>query len=328
VGGTRFFCDVYQKVGFEQDFMDLNITIECYLDTTTGFDFRRASGCTCTTLLTPSNASRLPKTCPCYVCPIGFGSSSVSIDCSYLIPNATDATNATNATATASTVPSSVPSFSPAAATSAPAAAAAAVPTASSGSPTSAAPVVGGGQAIPIAPTLNPAGSGAPVTAAAGSPTGAPSSAGSGAVPQMQRRHLQGGSTDAPSPAASLVNGTANTTNTTTANVTVLPDPYIFDTCVSVDCGGNCNGTCSLGCDDPTASTLCDFCEGAAGSPTPVPTGSDGSGSGTSGSGGTDVPTIGSKSGAVALTVGGIRTLVILGWVAAGAAAIMTEGGM
>jgi hypothetical protein len=322
VGGTRFFCDVYQKVGFEQNFMDLNITIECYLDTTTEFDFRRASGCTCTTLLTPSNASRLPKTCPCYVCPIGFGSSSVSIDCSYLIPNATD-DNTTNANAS-STVPSSVPSFSPtpgggaAATTSAPAA----MPTASSGSPTSAAPAVGGGQAIPIAPTLNPAvGSGAPVASVG---TGAPSAAGSGsgAVPQMQRnRHLQGGSTGAPSP---LINGTANTT---TANETVLPDPYIFDTCVSVDCGGNCNGTCSLGCDDPTASTLCDFCEGAAGSPTPVPSGSDGTGTG-SGAGGTDnVPTIGSKSGAAAPTGRGFKTLVILGWVAAGAAVIMTEGG-
>jgi hypothetical protein len=336
VGGTRFFCDVYQKVGFEQDFMDLNITIECYLDTTTGFDFRRASGCTCTTLLTPSNASRLPKTCPCYVCPMGFGSSSVSIDCSYLIPNATDTTNTTNATAS-STVPSSVPSFSPtpggaaAAATSAPAA----VPTASSGSPTSMAPVVGGGQAIPIAPTLGPAGSGAPVAsvgsvapvAAVG--TGAPSAAGSGAgaVPQMQRnRHLQGGSTGAPSTAAPLVNGTTDSANTT-ANVTVLPDPYIFDTCVSVDCGGNCNGTCSLGCDDPTASTLCDFCEGAAGSPTPVPSGSDGAGTGTGGGGTGNVPTIGSKSGAAAPTVGGIQTLVMLGWVAVGAAVIMTEGG-
>lgn len=300
VGGSRFFCDVYQKVGYETDFMDLNISIECYLGTTTGWDFRRASGCTCTTLLTPSNASRLPKTCPCYVCPIGFGSSSVSIDCSYLIPNATTTDADDNATA-ASTEPSSVPSFSPggggAAATTAPAAS----------SVSSAAPVAGGGQGIPLEPTLDPAASGSPVGT-----TTAPSTAVPVPVPtQLQRRNLQA-STGAPTPAATpLVNGTLGSNNAT-ANETALPDPYIFDTCVSVDCGGNCNGSCSLGCDDPTASTLCDFCEGAEGSPTPGPTGAGGGGGGGA-DGIENVPTIGSTSGAPTIGVAALG----LGWAAA-----------
>ena len=38
----------------------------------------------------------------------------------------------------------------------------------------------------------------------------------------------------------------------------VIPDPYIFDTCVSIDCGGNCNGTCSVGCDE--SGPECEFC--------------------------------------------------------------------
>jgi hypothetical protein len=50
-----------------------------------------------------------------------------------------------------------------------------------------------------------------------------------------------------------------------------LPDPYIFATCVTVDCGGNCNGTCSLGCD--VSGEQCAFCEGGAGQPTMSPTG-------------------------------------------------------
>jgi hypothetical protein len=59
--------------------------------------------------------------------------------------------------------------------------------------------------------------------------------------------------------------------NSTTSNVTA--DPYIFNTCTSVDCSGACNGTCSLTCDD--SATACPFCENFIGNqPTMAPTGS------------------------------------------------------
>jgi hypothetical protein len=44
-------------------------------------------------------------------------------------------------------------------------------------------------------------------------------------------------------------------------NDTTAPpnDPYIFDTCTSVDCSGACNGTCALNCD--TSGAACSYCE-------------------------------------------------------------------
>jgi hypothetical protein len=40
-------------------------------------------------------------------------------------------------------------------------------------------------------------------------------------------------------------------------------DPYIFDTCTSVDCSGACNGTCALNCD--ASGVACSFCANAPG---------------------------------------------------------------
>jgi hypothetical protein len=39
-------------------------------------------------------------------------------------------------------------------------------------------------------------------------------------------------------------------------------DPFIFDTCTSVDCSGACNGTCALNCDE--SGPACSYCEKVA----------------------------------------------------------------
>jgi hypothetical protein len=281
LGGSRFFCDVHQKVGFETDYMNLNISIECFLDTTTGFDFRRASGCTCETLLTPSDPNRLPKVCPCSVCPLNFGSSSVSIDCSYLIANATNTTS--NATETP--VPASTSSPSPAGGG-----------TGISSPAPSLAPAAAGGS-VSLAPATTVAPAPAASSGGTGMPAGAPTMmTGSPAIRPLPTATATAGTTRAPPLSRGRVlqdSGTGNATSSTNSSAGGVPDPYIFDTCVSVDCAANCNGTCSLGCDSLTASSLCSFCEGAEGSPTPGPTGPAGGGGGGGGAG---PPTIGKVS--------------------------------
>jgi len=204
VGGTQFECDMHQRIGTLDDYMDMNFTVGCLFDVTTGFDFRRVGGCYCSVLLTPSNTSRLPKTCPCFTCPRGFGASSVSIDCTNLIP----------------TEP---PTVSPAPEDEETAAPSSSVPIAASGE-------------------RNLQSSEAPC------------------VPDP----FQG--IECPEE-ATATNGTS-TAAPSMAPTSQVPDPYIFATCTSVDCGGNCNGTCSLGCDE--AGFACEFCEA---SPTAAPTG-------------------------------------------------------
>lgn len=87
LGGLQFMCSLYTTVPSSSYSVDINTTIICDLGQTQ-FDFRRANGCTCSALITPTDPTKFPKICPCYVCPIGFGSSSVSIDCvHYVLPS-------------------------------------------------------------------------------------------------------------------------------------------------------------------------------------------------------------------------------------------------
>jgi hypothetical protein len=174
-GGLEFGCGLYQRVGSGSNFVDINITIVCELGEYQ-FDFRRVSGCGCVALMTPSNASRVTKTCPCTVCPRGFGSSSVAIDCT----NYEVVTEAS------------------------------------------------------MEPTMVP-------TSLAEAPSAMPSMAVSAQ-----------GSSDSPSMVPAMNDY----------------DPFIFDTCSSIDCAANCNGTCALGC-GLGAGPTCQFCF----TPTLEPTG-------------------------------------------------------
>mmetsp|Transcript_15938 Transcript_15938/g.20826 ORF Transcript_15938/g.20826 Transcript_15938/m.20826 type:complete len:233 (+) Transcript_15938:202-900(+) len=58
---------------------EVAIVVECPLESQVGFDFRRAVGCSCGARVTPSNG--VSKDCPCIVCPFGFGTAPISVDC-------------------------------------------------------------------------------------------------------------------------------------------------------------------------------------------------------------------------------------------------------
>jgi hypothetical protein len=50
-----------------------------------------------------------------------------------------------------------------------------------------------------------------------------------------------------------------------------MVDPYIFNTCTSIDCSGACNGTCAVNCD--ASGSLCSYCVGTPNLPStnPIP---------------------------------------------------------
>jgi hypothetical protein len=62
-------------------FADVTVSFSCFLDAQTGFDYRRSRDCQCTATIVPSETDRLTKTCPCSICPQGFGDSPIAIDC-------------------------------------------------------------------------------------------------------------------------------------------------------------------------------------------------------------------------------------------------------
>jgi hypothetical protein len=80
--GARLVCGINSRISSRDDtYTDLAITVNCILDSQIAFDFRRAKGCTCGAQAVPSDTGVM-KECPCVVCPDGYGSSPVSIDCS------------------------------------------------------------------------------------------------------------------------------------------------------------------------------------------------------------------------------------------------------
>jgi len=83
VAGSRFECYVGTRISSEDEsYSDLQITINCQLDSQTAFDYRRSQSCTCTSKTIPSDPDKPEKTCPCTVCPLGFGRNPINIDCS------------------------------------------------------------------------------------------------------------------------------------------------------------------------------------------------------------------------------------------------------
>lgn len=285
IGGLSFQCDLHQRVGDPTNYMDVNITVECKLDTTTGQDYRRATGCQCWALLASSDPERPSKECPCYTCPRGFGQSSISIDCTHLIDddNSTSSPSPTPVNETTDT-----PVSAPTGITTAPATTgvsgtvtiAQATPTATSASPTLAPTVTGTvGQGTPTAPvgaptiaptTTGTVGQGTPTTPV-GTTTIAPTP--TGTIVQATATPSSARQTSTPS-IAPVATQTLSPSSAPTGNVT-KPDPYIFATCTSVDCQGNCNGTCSLGCD--AAGSVCPFCQARTPQPTGTPDTTSGS---------------------------------------------------
>ena len=80
VVGAGIRCDVQTVVKGGGDKVDLRIQVDCPLDSQVAFDFRRASGCQCGAAVKHWDGKE--KYCPCIVCPLGFGNSPISIDCS------------------------------------------------------------------------------------------------------------------------------------------------------------------------------------------------------------------------------------------------------
>ncbi|GKY90654.1 hypothetical protein MPSEU_000038800 [Mayamaea pseudoterrestris] len=256
-GGLEFACLIHQRVGTPEDYVDLNATVVCELGVAQ-FDFRRANGCSCSVLITPSNTSKIPKNCPCTVCPIDFGSSSLSLDCSRYLP-------------------SEAPSMAPSSEGD--------IGTADQTMPPSTAETT---MAPSISMTMAPTSTSMTQPPTTGSMTQTPTAATDGAL----TNETVSAATAGPTPAGTVISpflttaptaletvamrrwlqDEANATiMTNTTNETAVPDPFIFATCVTIDCGGNCNGTCSLGCD--YSGEQCAFCEGGAGKPTASPTG-------------------------------------------------------
>jgi len=240
LGGLYFTCDLHQRVGNSgDDYMDLNTTVTCGFDVTTGFDFRRVGECTCSTLLTPSNTSRLPKTCPCFVCPRNFGSSSFSVDCSYLLED-------DNATETMEPTPFEDVTMTP-------------LPPADG-----AVDAATDGSTVSPLPPVDGATQGSTVTAATDPPvliTFPPED------PPVENAGNGSNGVSAAEPLGGAVRYLQATTALPTTTLTMAPssdgekpDPYIFDTCVSIDCGANCNGTCSIGCSEERTAETCPFC--------------------------------------------------------------------
>lgn len=259
-GGSEFECRVHQRIGAPQDYMDLNITVGCRLDPTTGQDFRRATDCRCSTLCTPSDPERLPKTCPCSVCPRGFGTSSVSVDCTMWENYGQNQTNTTEAETNTTDV----------------------TPVNPVDNTTDVTPVNPGDNTTDVT-IVNPGDNATDVTP--GEPVDNatlpenPSDNSTGPDNPFDQFTLAptSGPTSPPPPPPTAVTApqdavvpmqTDLVTVENATNATVYPDPYLFQTCTSIDCGGNCNGTCSVGCSE--SGVACPFCEA---SPTAAPTG-------------------------------------------------------
>jgi hypothetical protein len=148
---------VREEDGGSESPTTIAVEVECDLDAQIAFDFRSASNCWCQATVTPGDASRTPKACPCTVCHPDWGNNPVHIDCSGWEEN------------------------------------------------------------------------------------------GGGAEGSAQEQALED---EAPA----------------------VPDPYVVQTCTSLDCAAACNGTCRLDCSVSDGS--CPFCENnPANAPTPAPVG-------------------------------------------------------
>ena len=81
VVGAGIRCDVQSVISSDDgDRADVRIQVNCPLDSQLAFDFRRAHGCACGAAVKHFDGRE--KFCPCIVCPLGFGNSPISIDCS------------------------------------------------------------------------------------------------------------------------------------------------------------------------------------------------------------------------------------------------------
>mmetsp|Transcript_19190 Transcript_19190/g.41255 ORF Transcript_19190/g.41255 Transcript_19190/m.41255 type:complete len:240 (+) Transcript_19190:119-838(+) len=77
--GPGIECDIDTVISADDgDLAQVQVRVTCPLDSQTAFDFRRAVGCGCGARVTKNGEF---KDCPCIVCPMGFGTSPVSIDC-------------------------------------------------------------------------------------------------------------------------------------------------------------------------------------------------------------------------------------------------------
>jgi hypothetical protein len=231
MGGLQFACMLHQRVGTPDVYVDLNVTVTCSLGTAQ-FDFRRAEDCGCSTLVTPNNSSKLPKICPCYVCPRDFGSSAISIDCLNFIP-VEEPTMAPSMAATAATM--------------------------------TAAPTAAGTTVVTMTQPPTPPIESSPFL------TTAPTATQSASFLDGGRWLQEDGTNNSASAVPIMADGNETVPPTTIDDATTQPDPFIFATCVSIDCQGGCNGTCSISCE--VSGPQCDFCENSDTQPTLSPTG-------------------------------------------------------
>lgn len=78
----RFVCeDTVRLEADDLSFADITISFSCLLDSFSAFDYRRSQGCGCVADIVSSDPNKPIKTCPCSICPAGFGDSPIAIDC-------------------------------------------------------------------------------------------------------------------------------------------------------------------------------------------------------------------------------------------------------
>jgi hypothetical protein len=82
VQAPNFICvDTIRIDADDLSFTDVKLTFGCRLDSGNAFDYRGGTNCACQAEVTHSDSTRPSKTCPCSLCPAGFGDSPIAIDC-------------------------------------------------------------------------------------------------------------------------------------------------------------------------------------------------------------------------------------------------------
>jgi hypothetical protein len=82
VQAPNFICEDTIRIDADDlSFTDVKLTFGCQLDSGAAFDYRRGQNCACQADITHSDTDRPSKSCPCSICPAGFGESPIAIDC-------------------------------------------------------------------------------------------------------------------------------------------------------------------------------------------------------------------------------------------------------
>ena len=82
--GSRFLCNIQTEVRTDQgESAVIRASLDCLFSSESVVDFRRASDCRCGAQIFKDGSETPSASCPCTLCPTGFGNSPVNVDCDY-----------------------------------------------------------------------------------------------------------------------------------------------------------------------------------------------------------------------------------------------------